>query len=120
MLRANEKIFKNSNVDEQMSRKHRLELVFILKDILRNYLFSTFSINPFTKKEHKKIFVSIAKKFMEQHPTFGRRIFSTSSNIYRTENFNRFAVPIVNLISDGEDVDDGSDTDDDYLLNTVD
>jgi hypothetical protein len=123
MLRANEKIFKNSNVDEQMSRKHRLELVFILKDILRNYLFSTFSINPFTKKEHKKIFVSIAKSFMEQHPTFGRRIFSTSSNIYRTENFNRFAVPIGNLASsqeDEEDDEDSWDTDDGNNSETVD
>ena len=74
----------------------------------------------FIWKEHKKIFVSIAKNFMEQHPTFGRRIFSTSSNIYRTENFNRFAVPIVNLASSQEDEEDSWDTDDGNNSETVD
>lgn len=112
MLRANKKIFKNSNVNEQMSRKYRLELVSILKDILRNYLFSMFSVNPCVKKEHMKLFQSKTKNFMSQHPTFGRRIFHTRSNIRRSEDFNRFAPPIIDLVSAEEDDTGSTDTDD--------
>ena len=48
---------------------------------------------------------------MSHHPTFGRRIFYTRSNIRRSEDFNRFAPPIIDLVSAEEDYTVSTDTD---------
>ena len=106
-----------------MENKYKKELVCILKHMLRYYLFSTLSHNPFTKKNNRKMFCACVKNFMKINPTFGRRIFYLSyDESLSTSNFNRFAPPIIDLTtsdkddSDHEDDGDATTAADDVIL----
>jgi hypothetical protein len=120
MVRANERLFNCSRFNEHMENKYKKELVCILKHMLRYYLFSTLSHNPFTKKYNKKMFCACVKKFMKLNPTFGRRIFYLSyDESLSTSNFNRFASPIIDLTASDKDDSYHSDDEDDVILGVI-
>lgn len=116
MIRANEKLFNNANLDDQMNFKYKKELVHLLKPKLNDYLFSILSHNPYTKKKYRKLFNNGVKQFMSDNPTFGRRIFNRQNSDITTR-FNIFAAPVIDLSVSDEDMvltdDDSTDTDGD-------
>ena len=91
MVSANTKLFRYPNFDTNMENKYKMEFVYLLKSILTFYLYDTASCNPITKKINKKLFRKNVKKFMEAHPTFGRRVVQRPIN--SVENYNRFSMP---------------------------
>ena len=77
MINGNQKIFNNKKIRNDLQLKDQIKVVKLLKSLLTFYLFGILSCNPFVKKKQWYYFKSGVKKFLRQHPTFGRFIRRT-------------------------------------------
>lgn len=119
MICSNEKLFNYPNFDKNMENKCRKEFVDLLKPILTYYLYSTVSHNPFIKKKNRKLFRKSVKKIMKEHPTFGRRVVQITNNDGLVENYNRFALPIINSSCEDSSEDSSEDSNEDSSEDSI-
>ena len=90
MINANPTLFKYRKIASTLSTTaNKIKAVHLFKPILRVYLQSTSSCNPFIRKEKYDEFIRQVKKFMKNNPTFGRKIVGAKghSAVSRGLNF---------------------------------